>query len=184
MYWFDWTVEYHGVLSALAAVMSAVAAITLLALGISQHKWNQMHNKALVKPFLTGMLTSSKSSITFSVVNKGLGTALVDKLEARAGEQTMTMKELDQFLVERLPSFALNVGEFNNQYGFSPNERFDLVTLNVKSTPQCQSVGIQHELLSVLREVSIHVKYHSLLDNTELSYDSQNDLRILQTEAS
>ncbi|WP_417687901.1 hypothetical protein [Pseudidiomarina sp.] len=181
MNWLSEITEYHGVLSAVAALMSAVAAFILLRLGYKQHEWNQTHNKALVKPFLTGMLSGDpRVLMSFSIVNKGLGTALVDKLEANFEGVPKKMIELEEKLREMLPSYDVSVGEFSNQYGFSPNDSFGLVNVKVKSTCRKSPSELLQEFQNVLKSVSVHVTYHSMLDDTELSYESKNDLSILE----
>lgn len=183
MSWLEWTVEYHGFISAVAAVMSAIVACVLLCLGILQHRWNKQHNKALVKPYLTGMLLGEpSSSISFSIVNKGLGTALIDELKITFNGDHLTVREFSELLMQVLPSFVVAVGEFNNQYALSPNDSFNLVRVTRKSTIKSGPEQIKKELEYVSRSVVFQVDYHSLLDPKIESYISKNDLSLLNAQ--
>lgn len=178
--WYEWAVENDGFISAVAALMSAIAAGSILVLAWFQHCWNKQHNIALVKPYLTGMLDGDlSSSIRFSIVNKGLGTAIVDKLDVSHLGVVLTMQEFKALLVKKLPGFKVKVGEFNNQYALSPNDEFNLITLWLQF-PAAQNINhVQATLLNLAAEISVQVDYHSMLDNTVVSYKSRNDLSIL-----
>lgn len=166
-------------INTLTTVISLLLSLIVVCLGIAQHRWNKRHNQALIRPFITGMInTDLKKKWSYAIANKGMGTAKLLSMKIVKSNNEITMRELETWLAKSLKRSTVRVGEFNDQYALSPNEKIELV--NIVSPNELAAEVDKPIIDNLLSSVVVKVEYCSLLSDKKLTYVSNANLSLFK----
>jgi hypothetical protein len=156
-----------------ATFFTALTALISCAVAWRQHAWNKRNYLASVKPYLSDFLDEKTEPLTFSytLTNKGLGPALIQSFEMTWDGASITMKELQSKLEDKLGKrFGVQVGEFSEHFAIAANENFLVLSFwqleddrNLYFLATRESIKeTRNELLEFCR---LKVSYKSFLSN-------------------
>ena len=151
--------------------VNAAAVIALCALGVSLYQViaTRKHNRLSVKPHLTSFVTRDlqpgKGRVAFTLINKGLGPAVIRAFVSTLDghpiaigvprEQELILKRL---LGDRPFDFSMSTLE--SGYALSKDERKDVLTLQFPAANQTEFDGV----MAQLDRLSLRVEYASMYD--------------------
>ncbi|MDW5287069.1 hypothetical protein R6Y90_19160 [Alteromonas macleodii] len=115
---------------------AALAAALSFFVAWRQHVWNKKHHLASIKPFICDFLERDheKLSLSFSLMNKGLGPAKLVSYEFKWDEKKVSADEVAKFMTKSFTGdFKLYLAEMSNVSAFSAGESRVVMSVTKKN---------------------------------------------------
>lgn len=167
----------------IAAGISGIVAV-------KQYRWNKKHNEelmvwnkknqiAVVRPYITDFLNvgDNNSSFEYSLLNKGLGPALLNSYELTWHGKKIRIEELHSILCQKLGElFFVRYTTFDSNFALSPNEGFEIIKITINESMQTLPSNAEKLLSEVVSEIEenarFQVHYKSIMSEELITHDT------------
>ncbi|MEM7421646.1 MAG: hypothetical protein AAF364_18285 [Pseudomonadota bacterium] len=155
---------------------AALAAALSFLVAWRQHVWNKEHHLASIKPFICDFLERDHEelSLSFSVMNKGLGPAKIESYEFEWDGRRTKSEQVSKFMTDSFTGeFKLYLAELSSVSAFSAGE--SRVVLSVKKKNSDSVDKLDKDMFEtfnkqIIKRLRLVIRYQSIQGGEVFEY--------------